>query len=572
MRKREPQILCANNRLMSTMRETTQEELQTEPKNLLDAIERVVELVRDSRLSDDFYHIAAMPISYLVSRLNMTREQVVLFSVFIDLSSDKHILANDIRSFIDCSQIELLRRMNDIRAICSRKLVCSRIRDDEQSFFVPDKVLTALQNDEVYKCADYRNLTLDQFFEALYQLVVERRSNTLTYDTFCDSVEELMNANEQLPFVVQLRLLNLSQDDTILFLWCCNMLVNDSDPHISRVDLEDLYSSKQELRHHMRSLEKETSDLIKKQLLCQICEQGLMGLSSMFELTEKVRNEMLAELGFAITTAALSRDLTSYETITAKQLFYNPKESQQLSQLATLLQPTRFNEICDRLSEQGMRRGFACLFYGGPGTGKTETVLQLARQTGRNLFQVNLSELRDKYVGESEKRVKAIFDNYRKIVKKSDIAPILFFNEADAIINKRNENATDSVDKMENALQNIILQELENLEGILIATTNLTKNLDSAFERRFIYKIEFQKPALKAKSAIWLSMIPELTDADAMQLAKEFDFSGGQIENIARKQIIEKILFGEDISLNRLREICDAELLDKRPIRSAIGF
>ena len=77
---------------------------------------------------------------------------------------------------------------------------------------------------------------------------------------------------------------------------------------------------------------------------------------------------------------------------------------------------------------------------------------------------------------------------------------------------------------------------------------------------------------MKAKSAIWLSMIPELTDADAMQLAKEFDFSGGQIENIARKQIIEKILFGEDISLNRLREICDAELLDKHPIRSAIGF
>ena len=153
-----------------------------------------------------------------------------------------------------------------------------------------------------------------------------------------------------------------------------------------------------------------------------------------------------------------------------------------------------------------------------------------------------------------------------------DVAPILFFNEADAIINKRMENAERSVDKMENSMQNIILQEIENMEGILIATTNLTKNLDKAFERRFLYKIEFSKPSFEAKCKIWQSMIPELTPMDAKSLAMSYDFSGGQIENIARKQIVDNIITGLPVSFNELCQHCDAELLDKTKIRRAIGF
>ena len=86
--------------------------------------------------------------------------------------------------------------------------------------------------------------------------------------------------------------------------------------------------------------------------------------------------------------------------------------------------------------------------------------------------------MRNKYVGESEKNIKAVFQRYREICKQSEVMPILFFNEADALINKRTENIEHSVDKMDNAMQNIILQEIENLDGILIATTNLTSNLD----------------------------------------------------------------------------------------------
>ena len=225
----------------------------------------------------------------------------------------------------------------------------------------------------------------------------------------------------------------------------------------------------------------------------------------------------------------------------------------------------------DELVKQGFRSGFACLFHGAPGTGKTETVLQLARATGRNLMQVNISDIKSMWVGESEKNIKSIFTRYRKLVAESDKEPILFFNEADAIIGKRLENVQRSVDKMENSIQNIILEEIEKLDGILIATTNLTCNMDKAFERRFLYKIEFEKPSLEAKCSIWQSMIADLSADDALTLASKYEFSGGQIENIARKSIVDKILTGEQLLLETLIAYCDSEQLCGNS-RRRIGF
>lgn len=224
------------------------------------------------------------------------------------------------------------------------------------------------------------------------------------------------------------------------------------------------------------------------------------------------------------------------------------------------------------MKESGFRCGFACLFYGEPGTGKTETVLQLARQTGRDILQVNVSQIKSMWVGESEKNIKQLFDNYRAKVKDSKIAPILLFNEADAIINKRQEGAERAVDKMENSIQNIILQEMETLDGILIATTNLAQNMDKAFERRFLYKIKFEKPTIEARMNMWHEMIPTLNDEDSRALASNYDFSGGQIENIARHYTIGKILHGESANVVEvLSEYCDSERLETKEKRR-IGF
>ena len=228
--------------------------------------------------------------------------------------------------------------------------------------------------------------------------------------------------------------------------------------------------------------------------------------------------------------------------------------------------------MCSRLEAKGYRSGFTCLFYGAPGTGKTETVLQLARQTGRDIMQVNISEIKSMWVGESEKNIKRVFDEYRAKVEKATLAPILLFNEADAVIGKRQEGAERAVEKMENSIQNIILQEMETLNGILIATTNLAQNMDHAFERRFLYKVKFNKPTLEARMQIWHSMLPELQESDIRALAEKYDFSGGQIENVARHYAIDTVLHSDAASsLEKLMAHCDSERLEQQGSRK-IGF
>ncbi len=196
----------------------------------------------------------------------------------------------------------------------------------------------------------------------------------------------------------------------------------------------------------------------------------------------------------------------------------------------------------------------------------------MARLTGREIMLVDVPSIRSKWVGETEKNIKDVFERYKRLAQNNDIAPILLFNEADAVLNKRAEGATGSVDKMENAMQNIILQEMEQLEGIMIATTNLTGSLDAAFERRFLYKIEFEKPTPNESRHIWKSMLPELSDDEALTLAKSYTFSGGQIENIARKQLIDNVLSERDmLNIESIHEACKTESLTKHATKR-MGF
>ena len=129
-----------------------------------------------------------------------------------------------------------------------------------------------------------------------------------------------------------------------------------------------------------------------------------------------------------------------------------------------------------------------------------------------------------------------------------------------------------AVDKMENTIQNIILQEMETLDGILIATTNLTENFDSAFERRFLYKILFKTPEVGVKAKIWKSMVDELSEDEATRLASDYGFTGGQIENITRKLDVDYILSGRTPDMDKILSLCNAESIHKEVTSKRIGF
>jgi len=144
-------------------------------------------------------------------------------------------------------------------------------------------------------------------------------------------------------------------------------------------------------------------------------------------------------------------------------------------------------------------------------------------------------------------------------------------NEADSILGKRKDTNSSNLAQTENAIQNIILEEMENFDGILVATTNLTNNLDSAFDRRFLFKVEFKKPKNEVKAQIWKLKLPRLFTSEYESLASQFDFSGGQIDNIVRKAEISEIVNGQSVDFDQIICFCNEEILGNSN-RNKIGF
>ena len=386
-------------------------------------------------------------------------------------------------------------------------------------------------------------------------------------------INMLIDANPQSDFVQRYQdcgIRQCSASEQRIFIYLCHHYVSWGDKEVEFRHLGNFISDNEDEQKFFRFFQAGKHDFQRMDLVRFGGEDGLMDKRSA-ALTDKVRDTFFTEVElFSEDVASGHKDLMSYDQIKEKEMFYNTTEQQQVERLEALLEDSHFKGIQDRLDEMGMRKGFNIILYGGPGTGKTETTLQLAKKTGRDVFCIDVAKLKSKWVGDSEKAVRGVFSIYRNLCKSKERMPILFFNEADAIFGKRMENVDSPAAQMLNALQNILLQEMETIEGIMICTTNLHGNLDPAFERRFIYKIELEKPGAEVRSRIWESMMPGRTVEDYRQLAHKYAFSGGQIENVVRKSTVDYILSGNKPTMEDIFKFCDEEIFRSK-VRK-VGF
>ena len=536
---------------------------------LLQAIERVVELSEDSKMSKEFMRKAKPEIQLLAKSYGITERQAVLFCVCME-KGPRRVEYDDLASYLDINKISALGFASDIDALVRRRLLKYRDVKDEDDFDIPTAVIRCLKHNEVYQMPRRTGLDCAEMFELLDQWFEDLNDDAVSPRELQEEIQQLFEENKQIGFVRKLREYYLQEHEETMVTFFCHCLVNKDDNDIRFGQLEELYDTKADFNRAKTSLRSGEHCLMRKKLIEHRCEDGIAA-TSRFCLTEEAKRNLLAEMKINTAEEKLA-DVIMSRDLTEKKMFYVKENEQQVSELQSFLMPGKYNEIHRRMQQTGFRTGFACLFYGGPGTGKTETAYQLARQTGRDIMVVDVPQIKSKWVGDSEKNIKALFDRYREQVKRAKLTPILLFNEADAIIGIRKQGAQNAVDKMENSIQNIILQEMEQLDGIMIATTNLTQNLDTAFERRFLYKIKFEKPTEEARAHIWHSMIPDLSEHDIHALASKYDFSGGQIENIARHYAISVILHGTsgDV-LPMLIRHCDNERLDGAR-SSKIGF
>ena len=531
------------------------------------------------RCSDDAQQPDPMreaAIAYLQERLNLSRIQVLILTSMLYYSakhSGRKCNMDDLANLLRMHPLRVLQLRDEFCGLDELGYIVNCQNKDGWSLSMVGEALESLAMDIPF---DPQILKLESNFDFLCKAnrFIKEGHRYDEDGTIAKNINRLMKQNQHLAVVQNLQNIKDEADMWFMLLMMTTLAIEE-DSYVNARDLAQMLSER-------------TVRIILKQIIDNkhpFAKQGYIELRNQagqvqqgeWVLSQEGWLAMLGNQEEMESIVPIEEDeninmLTSYKQLAQRPLYFSDKTEEQVQTLTNLLHEEQLAKVRQALKTHNMPLGFCCLFYGAPGTGKTELVQQLAIATQRDLFQVNIATLRDKYVGESEKQLKRIFDKYRSLVRTQEHAPILFFNEADAIFGNRMENTQRSVDKMENALQNIILQEMEVLDGIMICTTNLTSCLDKAFDRRFIYKVEFEKPTNQARKLIWQSMLSSLNDEQATELANRFDFSGGQIQNISRKQVINAIFSGKDeLDYDQIKLDCQNESISRNS-RGKVGF
>jgi ATP-dependent 26S proteasome regulatory subunit len=201
-------------------------------------------------------------------------------------------------------------------------------------------------------------------------------------------------------------------------------------------------------------------------------------------------------------------------------------------------------------------KSLTALFWGKPGTGKSFAARIIAHLLGKRLFAVNLDQILSKWLGETEKNIRAIF------TAASSSGAVLLFDEADSLFGAR-VNAESSQDRSNNMMTNLLLQEIDEYTGIVVLTTNLKENIDEAFKRRLLFEVEFPFPDEELRAKIWKTLLPAQAPVapgvDFAALARRFEMSGGEIKKVLVRAAMRAHAQGARISHGLLLETCAEE-------------
>jgi SpoVK/Ycf46/Vps4 family AAA+-type ATPase len=202
------------------------------------------------------------------------------------------------------------------------------------------------------------------------------------------------------------------------------------------------------------------------------------------------------------------------------------------------------------------------LFAGPSGTGKTMAAEVIAGELGLDLYRIDLSAVVSKYIGETEKNLRRVFD------AAESGGAVLLFDEADALFGRRSE-VKDSHDRYANIEVSYLLQRMESYRGLAILTTNLKQSLDVAFVRRLRFIVQFPYPDAAHREQIWRNMFPPETPVEGLDFSRlaALNVAGGSIRNIALNAAFLAADAGEPVRMRHLLAATEAEAVKlERPL------
>jgi SpoVK/Ycf46/Vps4 family AAA+-type ATPase len=547
-------------------------------KSMLSAVQTISEEVKEKPFNQSLVQSLVSTAKPVADFFNLSTEEAIVLSFFIDANLKDQVVnkesiishfGKDITALADIDEI--------IESLNNKKLIflTNRSRKFTRQFkfvHLSPKVPAAMAEGDASLLGLQECTTFGDFLLEVNDLIVMRINEHISTFELLEEINQLMLKCKSLREVKWLkRQKKLKGLDLLVFL---NICVEQSDGE-EEVDIDKIISEVMDIPteriKYKQSIKLDRCLLFKENYIVQT--GGYFGMANLVQLSDQTLDQLMQYLKSDTKKDFNPRmgNLLSCEKIDKETLFYNEKERKQIDTLKTALEENNYKSLVDRMRQHNLLPGFTVLLYGLPGTGKTATVKALAKATGRHIFMVDIPKINSKWVGESEKNLSRLFDEYRRGKKLFPKDPILLFNEADAILGKR-INTNSSVDKMNNSLQNILLQELEDFEGIFMATTNLADHLDGAFDRRLLYKIEFKKPEQDVRLSIIKNSFPELDNQVIDEINKSFQLTGGQITNIRKKLLVKGLLEPSFNSEKEVFALCEEENALRNHNRPIIGF
>ena len=508
-------------------------------------------------------------IKQLQKELKLTLEETTIFSIIMSyqLNSTYAIEFSGIKDDFKLSDDTYLNYLNIAYKLEKKGLISiAEKRRGRTSRLNPEFNIDDMIFNKLILGFDY----LDEVdFSDIYsvvnvieQLFQKKDDNKLTENRFYDEanrVFEKMEKNKEFTQIIN----KYSVNEKLILLHLVYEYIDGNNGERANSICETFFDNLSSRAKYLESILKSELNIFKDKLVKIEERSGFLDSSADIELTPK-----------AIALLLQSKDKTKKLEFKAhftkhikfnslkKEIFLDERIAKDINQLKNVCSSKSFNKIIKDLKKANLPSGIVSIFYGFPGTGKTASVYEIAKLTKRDVLQVDISSIQSKWVGESEKNTKAIFDEYKRACEILKSKPILLFNEADALISKRLD-VTSAVGQMNNTMQNILLEELENFDGIFMATTNLIDNMDDAFSRRFLNKIRFDRPTAKTRAYIWKSKLKDLEDKTYEKLST-YDLSGGQIENVSRKYLINKILNQKEFDYNEILNYIKEEIEFKK--------
>jgi hypothetical protein len=516
-------------------------------------------------------------IEYLSGVLNCSFESAFYFTLCIFIFIEKDDCSfNSISSYLGSNPFSIRKHFKHFDSLLKKGILRfysnGRNRRGVNSHLTIDShFINCLFNENWQDYFIPKKVEIFSFLEEINQIKFRFNENLCGAMDLCLQIHELKEYYAELEIVKKIAAYELPELEEIIIYFLLPKNLMDYENLPCKFFFETFFPQTSSFYLEFKRLQKKQLSIFEKNLV-EFEAEDFFRDDKLLVLTEEARGLFLEPQkdNDSLDFVPQRGKLIPFDSILQTELYFDDEFNSNYHQFKNVVIEENYFTLIEKFKSQKLSPAITSIFFGPPGTGKTESVYQLAKAVGRHVILVDIGSVKDKFVGESEKRLKEIFSSYRAALKHFIKAPILLFNEADALLSARVEASTSS-DIMNNAMQNILLQELEDFKGILIATTNHLQNLDKAYERRFLYKLKFNKPSTEIRAEIWKNKINGISLDDAKCLANNFELSGGQINNVAKKVITDELLFSKTATIENLQNYCEQENGFSTK-RVAIGF